>query len=153
MRDIIFKNQNDTNIMNIFECTDIKSIESTYGVTRQLYDIDIETYLSHIEEMRSSDYSLFSMVNDEGKCIAVVGYRIGRRLYCGKYLHIDNLIVSEDCRSKGIAKKLVDFCKNSAKENNCDVILADSYVENRVAHRLFLQEKFHIRGFHFKFDL
>jgi len=139
--------------MNVIECTDRKLIESTYCVTSQLYNIDIETYVSYIEEMKSSDYKLFSMNNDDGLCVAVVGYRVGRRLYCGKYLHIDNLIVSKDVRSKGLAKKLIDFCKEEASKSKCDVILADSYVENRNAHRLFLREKFHIRGFHFKFDL
>lgn len=138
--------------MNIIECNNKEKIKSTHAVVKQLYDIDIDEYLSYIQEMKSSDYKLFGMF-DKNVCVAVIGYRIGRRLYCGKYLHIDNLIVSECVRNKGFAKKLITFCKNEATKNSCDVILADSYVENKIAHSLFVQENFHIRGFHLKFDL
>ena len=97
-------------MITIKPCITDKEIVSTYPAISELYDFDQDTFLRYVQEMQQGEYSLFGAFEDNN-CVGAVGHRIGRRLYCGKYLHIDNLIVREAYRRKNIAKQIIDFCK------------------------------------------
>lgn len=135
--------------MNIRECTTDKDIKATYAVIRQLYSLPEKKYLAFVREMMETDYRMIA-VWEKTKPVAVAGFRVGRRLYCGKYLHIDNLIIDEKHRGKGFARGLVQWLEKEAKKLDCDTVLADTYVDNTPAHRLFIGAGFHIRGYHLK---
>jgi len=83
------------------------------------------------------------------KAIAVSGYWLATKIYCGKYLEVDNLVVHTDHRSKNIGKILMDWMLNEARESNCQTILLDAYVENFKAHKFYYREGFIARGFHY----
>lgn len=135
--------------MDIRECSTEQEILATYPVIRQLYGIRDDEYLAFIQEMKATDYRIVAAFSGNAP-VAVVGFRVGRRLYCGKYLHIDNLIIDETHRGQGFARGLVRWLEAEAKRLDCDTLLADTYVDNNPAQRLFLNEGFHIRGFHLK---
>lgn len=137
--------------MKIKELKTKEEIASSYEVVGQLYQMEREKYLSHIKEMMEVDYRLIG-VFDGDMCLAVVGFRVGRRLYCGKYLHIDNMVVGEAHRGKGLARMMVSWMKEEAKKLGCDTVLADTYVDNSPAQKFFISEDFYIRGFHLKYD-
>lgn len=84
-----------------------------------------------------------------GKCVALTGIWINAKLYCGKYLEIDNFIVDKDYRSMGLGKMLLSWAENEAKKNKCLVIMLDAYKENIQAHRFYEREGFIAKGFHF----
>ncbi len=86
---------------------------------------------------------------DGDTCIAVSGYWICTKLYSGKYMEIDNFVVGEAYRSKGVGKLLLDWMINEAKENGCQTVMLDAYVENFKAHRFYYREGFIARGFHY----
>ncbi|MBI3232577.1 MAG: GNAT family N-acetyltransferase, partial [Bacteroidetes bacterium] len=82
-------------------------------------------------------------------CIAVSGYWIGAKLYCGSYLEIDNFVVDEKHRSSGIGKQLIEWLTNEAKAHQCETMMLDAYVENFKAHHFYYREGFIARGFHY----
>lgn len=88
-------------------------------------------------------------VYDQDKLVAVSGYWIGTKLYCGKYLEIDNFVVSGAHRSKRIGNMLVDWMQEEAKRNGCRAMLLDAYVENFRAHKFYYSQGFIARGFHY----
>lgn len=134
------------------KCESDEEMLATHGVISELYEIDEATYLSHLQEMLSvGEYTLLA-VYDGDEVVGAVGYRIGRRLYCGKYLHVDNLVVKQDRRGEGISHAIIEHLKQAAKVAGCDTMLADSYIDNRRAQKIFMREGFYIRGFHMKFD-
>lgn len=137
--------------MQIIECTSDDDIRLVIPVIQQLYDRDTNTLFNEIKDMCDERYTLLRAEQD-GKIIAAVGYRLGRRLYSGRYLHIDNLVVDKNTRGSGVAKQLLTHLKQVAKAQGCETVLADSYITNSVAQSLFLKEGFYIRGFHLKFD-
>jgi ribosomal protein S18 acetylase RimI-like enzyme len=135
--------------MDIRECNTDQEILATYPVIKQLYGIPDAEYLAYIKEMQAVDYRIIAAYVED-KPVAVVGFRVGRRLYCGKYLHIDNLIIDNTHRGHGFARGLLRWLHKEAERLDCDTLLADSYVDNYPAQRLFLNEGYHIRGFHLK---
>jgi ribosomal protein S18 acetylase RimI-like enzyme len=138
--------------MNLKPLKTTKQLIDAFSIISGLYPNKSEKeFLSQTKQMLKSSYKILGVFDDK-TLIAVVGYRVGIRLYCGKYIHIDNLIVGENTRKQGIASFIIDEIKKIAKTLSCDTILADTQVSNEKAQKLFLKNGFYIRGFHLKCD-
>lgn len=110
--------------------------------------LTLEEYKTMLPEMLKNGYGQVA-VFDSNKCIGISGFWIGTKLYSGKYLEMDNVVIDENYRSKGIGKILCDWCINKAKENNCKKVMLDAYLENEKAHKFYEREGFIKRGYHF----
>jgi GNAT superfamily N-acetyltransferase len=137
--------------MNIVELKTKEQIESTYEVMAQHYDFSLGQYMLFMDEMMAvGDFRMIGVLNENAVCCAVLGFRIGRRLYCGKFIHVDNLIVHQDFKRHGLAEKMLDWARAEGKNLGCESLLADTYVENYPAHKLFMKNGLHIRGHHMR---
>lgn len=112
------------------------------------HDISMEDLDQRLTEMLKEDYHCVGVFVDE-RCIAVAGYWIGHRFWSGKYLEIDNFIVDEEYREKGIGSNLVDWIEAMAREINCRFVVLDAYTTNRPSHRFYYRKGYEIWGFHF----
>ncbi len=79
----------------------------------------------------------------------VCGAWTATRIWCGRYLEIDNLVVDPELRSSGIGGKLIGHFEQIARENDCKILVLDSYTSNHASHRLYHRLGFEIWGFHF----
>jgi len=119
------------------------------SIVQQLQtQLTLEEYKQLLPEMLSKGYGQVA-VFDGNKCIGISGYWINAKLYSGKYLEMDNVVIDENYRSKGIGKLLCDWCLNKAKANNCQTVMLDAYLENEKAHKFYEREGFIKRGYHF----
>lgn len=105
-------------------------------------------YQRLLQDMIPNKYAQI-VVLDEDKLVGLSGYRINTRLYCGKYLDIDNFIIEPAYRNKGIGKLMLDHLEAKALELGCTHAVLDAYVENHRAHRFYFREGYIIRGHHF----
>jgi ribosomal protein S18 acetylase RimI-like enzyme len=81
--------------------------------------------------------------------VAVCGAWIATKIWCGRYLEIDNLVVDPECRSSGVGTQLIRHLEKMAHEKNCTLLVLDSYTNNHRSHRLYHRLGFEIWGFHF----
>ena len=79
----------------------------------------------------------------------VAGAWIATKIWCGRYLEIDNLVVDPDQRSSGVGSRLMAHLEELARERACTIIVLDSYTSNHASHRLYHRLGFEIWGFHF----
>ena len=86
---------------------------------------------------------------DEDHTVGVSGYWLGHKLYCGKYLEIDNFVVDKEHRSSGVGGLLLEWLEAEARREGCSLLMLDAYVENFNAHRFYYRHGFHARGFHY----
>jgi GNAT superfamily N-acetyltransferase len=107
-----------------------------------------KTYKELLELMIPHNY-FQAAIYDQGKCVAVSGYWICAKLYSGKYIEIDNFVVDENYRSKGLGKILLGWLLKEGKKEGCQTAMLDAYAENTGAHRFYYREGFYIRGFHY----
>lgn len=135
-----------------FTVEDLNTLEQMvdgYELITQLYPkMTIETYRERLEQMLPNSYGQ-AIVRDGKKVVGLSGYWLNTRLWSGKYIDLDNVIVDEAYRSKGIGKLLMDHLVEKAKTLGCRIAVLDAYVENRGAHHFYYREGFAIRGFHF----
>lgn len=133
----------------------IKDIQSkaemleTFPVLRRMYpSLTFEAYHEELELMLSNGYGQL-LVLENDVCLGLSGYWFNSKLWCGKYLECDNVIILEEHRSKGIGKILFDALKKKAEELDCTMMALDSYTDNFKAHKFFYNQGFVPRGFHF----
>jgi GNAT superfamily N-acetyltransferase len=135
--------------MKVIELTSVEEMMGTYEVLTELYpSLTKEEYTNELAFMTQHNYTQVVVMENEC-CLGVSGVWIGNKLWCGKYLEIDNIIVSEKIRSKGVGKMIVDYLEEKAKTLGCNMMALDSYTTNFKAHKFFYNQGFSPKGFHF----
>lgn len=125
------------------------SMMVTFDVLSEVYTkITPESYREMLQDMIPNNYKQLAVFDGE-KCIGVNGFWINTKIWCGKYLELDNIAVLESHRSQGIGKLMFDFLEKMAKETKCDAMMLDAYTQNFKAHKLYYNLGFEPRGFHF----
>ena len=136
-------------MVSVRELHSKQEIVACLNVMQELYPtLTLDEYERELTEMIQHNYWQVGVFEDE-VCIALSGYWMGTKLWCGKYLEIDNLVVANAHRSKGVGSLIIDFLKRKAEENNCTMMSLDSYATNHKAHKLFYNEGFAPLGYHF----
>ena len=129
--------------------TNVEDMLAHYGIVTQMpYSFDSATYAAYLEEMIPMGYRQM-IVQEQGECIALAGYWINTKLYCGRYAELDNVIVTANHRDRGVGRLLCQQIEAEAIRQGCKTVLLDAYVENSKAHRFYFREGYIIRGYHF----
>ena len=131
------------------ELIDKEEMLKNLSVLQDLYpSLTLSEYSSELDLMLPHNYGQVGVFEGD-ICLGLSGFWIGTKLWCGKYLELDNIVVSKTQRSQGIGKLLFDFLHKKALENNCTMLSLDSYTTNFNAHKFFYKEGFAPKGFHF----
>lgn len=86
---------------------------------------------------------------DGSALLGVCGAWIATKVWCGRYLEVDNLVVDPGRRSRGVGTQLLDFMERLGREAACEIVVLDSYTSNHASHRLYHRLNYEIKGFHF----
>ena len=131
------------------ELIDKEEMLKNLPVLQDLYpSLTLSEYSSELDLMLPHNYGQVGVFEGD-ICLGLSGFWIGTKLWCGKYLELDNIVVSKTQRSQGIGKLLFDFLHKKALENDCTMLSLDSYTTNFKAHKFFYKEGFAPKGFHF----
>ena len=131
------------------ELIDKEEMLKNLRVLQDLYpSLTLSEYSSELDLMLPHNYGQVGVFEGD-ICLGLSGFWIGTKLWCGKYLELDNIVVSKTQRSQGIGKLLFDFLHKKALENDCTMLSLDSYTTNFNAHKFFYKEGFAPKGFHF----
>ena len=111
------------------------------------YDKFKEIYYQKLNDANS--YYIVAVVNQK-----VVGVLIGElqvQLHRAKKRgYIEDLIVDENYRNKGIGKSLLENAVSYARDNDCEVVDLTSYITNDNAHRFYEKNGFIKHSYMFK---
>lgn len=135
--------------MKVEEITSKEEMLANLSLLQEVYPtLTKEDYSSELDSMLPHNYGQVGVYIGE-ECVGITGYWIGSKLWCGKYLELDNVVVSKKHQSKGIGKILFDFMEIKAKDLNCNMLALDTYTNNFKAHKFFYKQSYAPRGFHF----
>ncbi len=102
----------------------------------------------HILHRHGADYQCIGCWSDD-QLIGLSGAWIMTKVWCGKYLEVDHLIVDPKQRQRGAASLMLRHWQDVAITENCNIVVLDSYTSNFGSHRLYHKQGFEIWGFHF----
>lgn len=105
-------------------------------------------YEELLQQMLRNGYRMVGAF-DDSTCVGLSGFWVSAKLYSGKYLEVDNFVVTESYRSQGVGKLLSDWMLQEAVRLGCATVMLDAYVTNSAAHRFYFREGFHIKSYHF----
>ncbi|MFM6964934.1 MAG: GNAT family N-acetyltransferase [Sphingomonadales bacterium] len=118
-------------------------------VLQGLYpSLTMAQYATELDLMLPHNYSQLA-VFDQDECIAICGIWIGNKLWVGKYLELDNIVVKEAYRSRGVGDLIFKTLEQKAHQENCNMLSLDSYTSNFKAHKFFYNQGYSPKGFHF----
>jgi ribosomal protein S18 acetylase RimI-like enzyme len=119
-----------------------------YHLIQQLNpNLKLEHYQQMLPEMINANYKMLGVFHEEN-CIAISGYWIQTKIYSGKYLEPDNVVVDTAFRSKGIGELMLKELEIIAQDNSCRFMMLDAYLENGRAHLFYENFGFQKKGFH-----
>ena len=111
---------------------------------------DIAILKQRLEHMLKSEaYQCFGVFKG-ATLIGLLGCWTFTKLYSGKQLELDNVIIDEKFQSKGYGKLFIDFIENWAKNNDYEALGLNTYVENARSHKFYFNQGFKILGFNFQ---
>jgi ribosomal protein S18 acetylase RimI-like enzyme len=99
--------------------------------------------------LREHPHYRVTVAFSEGTLVGLCGAWIATKIWSGKYLELDNLIVHPEHRSANIGTMLIRHFEQVAREEQCEMMTLDSYTSNHPSHRLYHRLGFEIWGFHF----
>lgn len=134
------------------EVKELKTIEEMLphlGVLQELYpNLELESYIRMLQDMIPHNYAQVGIFILD-KCVAISGYWLGTKIWCGPYLELDNVIVCEEARGTGAGKLIQQYLEEKASKLNCSIMVLDAYTSNFKAHRFYYNQGYAPRGFHF----
>lgn len=135
--------------MEIRILTTKQEMLANYNLLLEVYPtLKLNEYNNELDNMIPHNYGQVG-VYIEDECVGLTGFWIGTKLWCGKYLELDNVVISSKQRSKGIGQFLFDYMEKKAISEGCTMLALDSYTSNFKAHKFFYNQGFAPRGFHF----
>ena len=139
--------------MKIEELKTKEELLTVYPLLTNLYpNLTYLEYEKQLEVMLPHNYSMLA-VSEENEIVGLSGVWIGHKLWCGKYMELDNVVVAEGFRSRGVGAMLFDYAKNLAVKKACVSIGLDAFTYNHAAHKFFFKEDFVVKGYHFVHEI
>ncbi|MCE2821638.1 MAG: GNAT family N-acetyltransferase [Saprospiraceae bacterium] len=141
----------NTKVMQ-YTCKVIETKEEMMAMTsllRQLNTSLTDEYIDEcLDDMIAHGYRM-AVVHDGDQCVGLSGIWVTTKFYSGKYLEMDNVVVDEAFRSKGIGSVLSEFVTELARREGCVTLMLDAWLTNEKAHEFYERQGFVKRGFHF----
>jgi GNAT superfamily N-acetyltransferase len=129
-------------------------IINCFAVTAELrphFKTEEEFLIQVKRQMAESNFRLVYL--EENGVKAVGGIRIAEWLGGGKYLEIEDLVATENDRSKGFGGELFNRIVDYAKHENCNQIKLVSHVRRYAAHKFYLNKGMIIEAHYFSMSL
>ncbi len=126
--------------MEFTECIGLAEVKLAWPVMKQLRSsISQQEFEARVTAAQNCGYRLFTAIQDE-TIVGAVGFRVVDDLAWGHHLYIDDLVVNESSRGKGIGKSLIDFIKSEALIEGCTSIRLCSALTRDDTHRFYERE-------------
>ncbi|MCL6268211.1 GNAT family N-acetyltransferase [Flagellimonas myxillae] len=143
--------------MNNIDFKFINPFEYKDRVLELLKQLNPDKSVTHIESLLKEmveipTYRCFALFKNDD----LIGISSGWttiRVYCGKHLELDNVVIDSNIQSKGFGNYFLNAIKQWACSNAYQTIGLNTYVENTRSHKFYYNQKFKILGLHFEHNL
>ncbi len=131
----------------------IEDKDEIFVLLNQLYEnkIKYEIFSKIYETKWNNENSYYIVAIKDNKIVGVLIMEVFIQLHRAKKTSfIDDLIVKEEYRNKGIGKLLLQNAISYAKQQDCEVIELTSFLSNENAHRFYENNGFKKHSIKFK---
>ena len=135
---------------------EIKHIESdadlaaSFPVMKQLrpHLSDCAAYKEQVARQRTQGYRLLGAWRD-GVIVGLAGYRLQDNLLYGRFVYVDDLVVSATLHRSGFGECLLQAARQQAAALNCRHFVLDTGLHMALAQRFYFRQGLLAKGMHF----
>jgi len=109
--------------------------------------IPMNVLQARLNEMIPMGYKCIG-VYDQEELIGICGVWVLNKLYAGKHVEPDNVIVSPQYQGKGIGELMLDFLNDYAKEIGCERAEVNCYAKNVRGKKFWENQGYEALGIH-----
>ncbi|WP_144629946.1 GNAT family N-acetyltransferase [Bordetella genomosp. 13] len=100
---------------------------------------DESDFMARIARQRAEGYRLMAAWQD-GRPVALSGYRVQENLVYGRFLYVDDLISSKTSRGQRWGARLLDEMEAIARREGCVRLVLDTALSNALAQRFYFRQ-------------
>ncbi|MBN3763752.1 GNAT family N-acetyltransferase [Burkholderia sp. Ac-20365] len=129
-------------------------LKACFAVMQQLrpHLKSVEEFVARVAVQRAQGYRLLG-VWENGKPVALAGYRRIDNLIHDRFVYVDDLITDEAGRGKGHGERLLAEIGALGRADGCQRLVLDTALANALAQRFYFRCGLLARGLHFSMDL
>lgn len=127
------------------------NMEHILLLIKQLNPDKSEEYIKECftQMFQFDNYQCFGFY-DEDKLVGLTSCWTLVKIYSGKQLEVDNVIIDNRMQSKGYGKIFFKILEQWAKQNNYTTIELNTYADNDRSHKFYFNQGYKIKGYHFQ---
>lgn len=115
----------------LFTIQSFTDLERAFAVMKELRPhLSFLEFKEIFEESQRADGYQIAAIEIQGEIVAVMGYRYLSDFVRGRHLYIDDLVSSENLRSKGLGAELLKYAEEIALKSNCKTLRLCTGIEN-----------------------
>lgn len=140
--------------MNIAHYDTPAELALCYALMRELRSkLTNETqFIAQVQRQQVQGYRLAG-VEQEGKPLALAGYRLLENFIHGRFCYVDDLVTASEVRCQGVGASLLNSVAVIAREYGCARIVLDTAIGNTQAQKFYQRVGYCASGLHFYRDL
>lgn len=119
------------------------------GVHRQLRPQMPADYAAKMQRVFAGGGRMLLAVEGQ-RVVGVAIWRSTENTFAGLYLYVDDLVVDESLRARGVGRLLLSGCEQIARELGCAALLLESGTQRTQAHKFYFREGMTIDSFSFR---
>lgn len=110
--------------------------------------VDSAAYVAQLMRQTRQGYRLLAAWQGE-RIVGLAGYRELENLLYGRFIYVDDLVVSPALQRSGLGSRLLNAVRDEALEYQCDHFVLDTGLHMPLAQRFYFREGLLARGMHF----
>jgi len=88
-----------------------------------------------------------------GQVMGLAGYRVQENLLYGRFVYVDDLVISTGGRRHGLGAELIEAVREEARRQDCAHLVLDTALSNALGQRFYFRQGLLARGLHFSQQL
>ena len=125
-------------------------LEASFSVMKELRShlSDPATYTAQIAQQRAQGYRLLAAWRD-GAIVGLAGYRLQDNLIYGRFVYVDDLVVTASLHRCGFGERLLQAARQQAVALHCKHFVLDTGLHMALAQRFYFRQGLLAQGMHF----
>ena len=113
---------------------------------------DVQSYTDQLQRQMDQGYRLLAVRNDQS-IVGLAGYRELENLLYGRFVYVDDLVISPQLQRSGLGAQLLNGVRDEALRRQSDYLVLDTGLHMPLAQRFYFRQGLLARGMHFTQDL
>ena len=129
---------------------DPQALAASFGLMRVLrpHLDNADAYVAQLQRQAGQGYRLLAAMQDD-QVVGLAGYRELENLLYGRFVYVDDLVISPALQRSGLGGQLLDQVREQARQMDCDHLVLDTGLHMALAQRFYFRQGLLARGMHF----